>query len=163
MRLKCSLFSICFTSLHEQFSKVADATHPQPLVLPVRALPQLLLPYTSAIHPHIDIAVGIDFYVFSVGGGKKVQDVIAIEPGHSAPTAAANRTALQLSVVIGIDPVDERFYSYLTGHNINLGDFLDFRCLVFRLCKFTFLFLFCKIYFGSNYSAPSELMYLGVP
>ena len=76
-----------------------------------------LFSYSPAILPHIYIPVGIDFYVLPVGGEEEVQDVVAVEPSHPAPTAAANRTALQLSVVVGINPVDERFYSYLTGHD----------------------------------------------
>ena len=74
------------------------------------------LPDVSAVFTQIDIAVGIDLYVLPVAGQQQIQDVVAIEFRHSAPTAASNGATLQFLVVIRIDPVYKRFDSYLISH-----------------------------------------------
>ena len=43
--------------------------------------------------------------------------MVSVELSHSAPTAAAKRTPLQLFVVCRINPIYECSNSYLTGHD----------------------------------------------
>ena len=75
-----------------------------------------LLSDVATILPHVDIAVCIYLNVFPVRSQQEVQNVMAIEFCHPAPTAAAVRTTLQLLVIVRIYPVDERSDSYLVCH-----------------------------------------------
>ena len=77
----------------------------------------LLLSNVSTIFPNIDISVSIYLNVFSVVCQQQVKDVVAVELSHSAPTAAAKRTPLQLLVVCRVNPIYECSNSYLTGHD----------------------------------------------
>lgn len=77
----------------------------------------LLLSNVATKLPYIDISVSIYLNVFSVASQQLVQDMVAIELCHSAPTAAAIRTPLQLLVVCWINPIYECSNSYLTGHD----------------------------------------------
>lgn len=103
--------------LREQFSKVADATHPRPLVLPVRALPLLFFSDVATVFPQIDISVGIYLYVLPVGSEQQVQDMVAVELRDPAPTVAAILATLHLLVIVGVDSIDECPHSYLICHN----------------------------------------------
>ena len=80
-------------------------------------LPLLLFFDVAAVFPQIDIPVSIHLDILPVGSKQQVQDMIAVEFRHPAPTAAAILAALHLLVIIGVDSVDECPHSYLICHN----------------------------------------------
>ncbi len=77
---------------------------------------RLLFPDAAAVFPQIDISVGIDLDVPSIGSEQQVKDMVAVELSHPAPAVAAILAALHLFVIVGVDAIDERPDSYLICH-----------------------------------------------
>ena len=75
-----------------------------------------LFPDAAAVFPQIDISVGIDLDVPSIGSEQQVKDMVAVELSHPAPAVAAILAALHLFVIVGVDAIDERPDSYLICH-----------------------------------------------
>ena len=80
----------------------------------------LFFPNNAAIFSHIVIAVGIYFYITTIGSHQQVEDMITIELGYPTPVLATNAAALQLSVVIRVDAIDIRLDSDLISHGIKV-------------------------------------------
>ena len=75
----------------------------------------LFPPDVATILPYVDIAVCINLNVLPVRRQQQIQDVVAVEFRHPTPTATVIRTPLQFLIIVRINPIYKRSYSYLIG------------------------------------------------